>query len=271
MGTLQRYFLDKALRGFHDLLDGNQFHTFHQNRIHTMALEARGARNAGAQDDVLFAVGAGQGRVGGAEYADDRRANSGGDVHRPAVVGDDDGAAPIKFRELEEVGLPGEIAATLGDSVDRVTFAAGAGEDNPFARQSPNEFGKSLVAPELGFPASRGIHGNEAFGFDLCRDAKREFNGIGYATEMACREEVAVNGVGARNINDFVIEEPGAFAGVRQANASRSARETRDQSAAEESLKVNDDVKMVLAQAVHEGGKFRILMAGKRDNFVDDR
>src|ERR1017187_2297158 len=120
-------------RGQH-LFDGNEFHAFHENGVHAMALEARGARNAGAQDYVLFAVGAGQGRIGGTEYADHRCADSGGDVHRPAVIGDDDSATAVEFRELEEGGLPGEITATLGDSANRVAFAAGAGEDNPFAR-----------------------------------------------------------------------------------------------------------------------------------------
>src|SRR2546426_7343168 len=45
-----------------------------------------------AQYDVLFAVGPGKGWVGWTEDGDDRRADGGGEVHRAAVVGDDDGA-----------------------------------------------------------------------------------------------------------------------------------------------------------------------------------
>ena len=236
-----------------------------------MAFEARGTRDAGAQDDVVVAVGAGQGGVGRPEDRDDGGADSGGNVHRAAVVGDDDGAAAIEFRQLKEVGLPGQIAVALGDLFDAVPFRAGAGEHDAIAGESANEFGKVIVSPEFCFPASGRIHGNEAFGFDRCGDAEGELDGSGFAAEMARGAKAAVNGVGVGDVDDFIVEESRAFAGIRQTDAARGTGEPGHQSAAEESLEINDDVEAVFAQSACEGGKSGVLMPGKPDNFIDDR
>jgi hypothetical protein len=139
------------------LLDGDEFHAFHVDAVRAMPLKAGRTRDTGAQDDVAVAVRAGQGGIGRAEDRDNGRADSGGNVHRAAVVGDDDGAAAIEFRKLKEVGFPGLIRIPLGDLFDRgairsvlkpVSTTRSRGSCSDSARQTDR-------CPRVSFPSER--------------------------------------------------------------------------------------------------------------------
>jgi hypothetical protein len=54
-------------------------------------------------------------------------------------------------------------------------------------------------------------------------DAERELDGTGFAAEMACGEQIAIYGVGARDVDDFIVKESRAFARIRQTDAARRA------------------------------------------------
>ena len=194
-------------------------------------------------------VGAGQCGVGGTEDGNDRRADGGGDVHRAAVVGDEDTALPVEFGEFEQICFTGKIAGTGGglcvskDASDAFAFAGGTGNNNAFAREAVDEFGKFVVAPKFGVPAGGRVDGNERW---FCRwwlfQAEWKFNGAGFAAEMFGGKEIPVDSVNLGHGDGFVVEEPGAFAGVAEADAPGGHGGEGHNPAAQEALEVNDDV-----------------------------
>ena len=123
---------------------------------------------------MAFAVGAGERGVGRSEDGDDGRADGGGDMHRAAVVGDDDGAMAIKLGELGEVGLTSEIersgregrsvergAENGNDCIDALALGSGAGEHDAAGRQAAQQFGKLVVSPKFGGPTGGRVEGDQ--------------------------------------------------------------------------------------------------------------
>lgn len=112
--------LQERLYGCQHLLDGNQRHAFHAGCVGAVRFQAGRARDSRAEDDVLLAVRAGECGIGRAEDGDDGGADRGGDVHRAAVVGNQQGAAAVEFGQLGEIGFACEVEASLRQTANPI-------------------------------------------------------------------------------------------------------------------------------------------------------
>ena len=65
--------------------------------------------------------------------------------------------------------------------------------------------------------------------------------------------KVAFDGVGAGDFDEFVVEQPRAFAGVGESEAPRGACGPSHQSAAEQSLEIDDEVEAFALKLREEG------------------
>ena len=259
----------KRLHGGENLFDGHLFHAFHRRLVDAAILEARRAINAGAYDNVLFTVRPGKRGIGRAKNGNDGRADGGGNVHRAAVVGDDDSAMGVQFGKLEEVRCSGFVPAALGDAFDALALAGGAGEDDAFARETANQLGKPVVAPEFRRPARGRIDGDPAFAWHIGDTERKLYGRIG-TIEVLSGSKVAVNGVNVRNQHNFVVEHPRTFAGVAESDAARGGSGAGEEAAAQEALQVNDDVELAGVELPEQRKEFAGLLTVERNQFVDD-
>ena len=172
-------------------------------------------RRGRTQDDVAFAVRAGQCGISRAEDGNNRRADGGGQVHRAAIVGDHDRASTIDLGKLGEIGLPGEIRTALGEFFDAWRIFGGTGEHDTLAGQSLQEHCEFVVTPQFRLPARRRIDRNEPSrrcdksineGNIGGRRFERKFNGPRLTAKMTCGQQITIHSVGARNFNDLIIK-----------------------------------------------------------------
>ena len=122
----------KSLYRSYDLVDSHQFHAFHVDFICAVVLETGRTRNVDTKDDVLLSVRPRKRRIRRTKDANDGCADGRSHVHGTAIIRDDDGAAAVQFGEFEEVGLPGQGAAALGDYPDLLALHGGTGEYHTF-------------------------------------------------------------------------------------------------------------------------------------------
>ena len=88
---------------------------------------------------------------------------------------------------------------------------------------------------------------------------------------MNRRPEVPVDGMNPRNGNDFVMKKAGTFAGITQADPPGGTGQRGQQTAAQQTLQVDNDIIAPPPEAPDQPGETAVLMPWKRDDFVDDR
>ena len=229
--------LDVTLWRLQHLLNRDQRHAFHPRRVGAVRFQAGRTRKSRPQDDVPVAVGAGQRGIGRAEDGDDGRADRGGEVHRAAVVSDEQSAAAVEFGELGKIGLAGQIEGECwkrgvpapqsfrgegrgardceayedgfdaqGSAAEPVSTTARAATARPEPR--------IVVPPEFGVPTGGRVDGRDERSATKeearpsrrfvnrhlrigVGGAEREFDRPGGTAEM-CGEQISFNGVGAR-------------------------------------------------------------------------
>ena len=71
--------------------------------------------------------------------------------------------------------------------------------------------------------------------------------------------KIALDGMGTRDIDDFIVEEPRTLAGIAQTNAARRSRTPTHEATAKKTLQVNNHVESLPVQHRQEPGETRKL------------
>ena len=88
---------------------------------------------------------------------------------------------------------------------------------------------------------------------------------------MNSRPQVPVNSVNPWNGNHFVVKKAGTFAGITQTDPPGGARQRCQQTAAQQTLQVHNDIITSPPEVPNQRGKTAVLMPWERDNLVKNR
>jgi len=192
-------------------------------------------------------------------------------MHRPTIIRHDHGTAPIPFSQFKKVGLTGKVPAALRQAANPLGLRCRPRQDDSLLWQLPDQFRKLVIPPQFRWPA-RGSMDRQIALRPLSRcQTQGKLNRTRCSPEMNRRPEVPVDSMNPRNGNDFVMKKAGTFAGITQADPPGGAGQRGQQTAAQQTLQVHNEIIAPPPEAPDQLGQTAVLMPWKGDDFVDDR